>query len=128
MPTWDTSEDVRDNDITVGTSPVAVDIHAMLRRESTASHYSPADLAASSSRRSFDHSAKEIIPDLNAPPSCMPATHVAGSDTLVLRSGVMMWDDTQQVVGKRAGDVRMKFLDKQRVTPDDSWLQIRMVL
>jgi hypothetical protein len=104
-----------------------VDLDAMLRWQSHMMHSFPVELVPAVSRRSFDNS-RVVVPDLNAPPSCMPATHVAGSDTLVLRSGVMMWDDTQQVVGKRAGDVRMRFMDKQRITPDDSWLQVRMVL
>jgi hypothetical protein len=128
VPTWDDGVDAgaAEGDGAIsGDSPV--DIDAMLRRQSDTMHSFPVEFASSVSRRSFDNS-RVVVPDLNAPPSCMPATHVAGSDTLVLRSGVMMWDDTQQVVGKRAGDVRMRFLDKQRITPDDSWLQVQMVL
>ncbi len=40
----------------------------------------------------------------------------------------MMWDDTQEVVGKQAGDVRVRYVQKQRREDDPFRLELRMAL
>lgn len=61
------------------------------------------------------------------PPSSVPSAPVSGSSDLILRGGVMMWKSDEAVVGKKAADVRNKYLSKQLGVVDPFRLRVPLV-